>query len=149
MSDSFFSLLFSHLFSLLIFGFLATLVLGRVPLSDLPAGVLVALTCWFFWRGAKGSKAFSFLAGLLWVLISVVREPGTFLLTPLFIGSFFRKDRNLRYIVLGAAIGLILKFSLNKMVWNMFFRNFSRGEFGMEFFLTNAAFYSMVLLFLL
>lgn len=138
----------SPLFSLLVLGFPATLVLGRVPLSDLPTGVLVVLTCWLFWRGAKGSKAFSFLAGLLWVLISVVREPGTFLLTPLFLGSFFRKDRNLRYIVLGAVIGLILKFSLNKILWNEFFHNTTRGEFGIEFFLTNAAFYSMVLLFL-
>jgi hypothetical protein len=138
----------SPIFSLLVLGFPATLVLGRVPLSDIPAGVLVALTCWFFWRGAKGSKAFSFLAGLLWVLISVVREPGTFLLIPLFLGSFFRKDRNLRYTVFGAAIGLILKFSLDKIVWNVFFHNTTRGEFGIEFFLTNTAFYSMVFLFL-
>ena len=138
----------SPLFSLLVLSFPAALTLGRVPLSDIPTGMFVALTCWFFWQGANGRKVFGFLSGLFWVLISVFREPGIIILAPLFIGSFFRKDRNLPYIIVGAVIGIMLKLFLNKLIWNVFFHSASRGEFGIDVFLTNTIYYSMVLLFL-
>lgn len=41
----------STLFALLILGFAPSLVLGRVAISDMPSGPVVALGLWLFWRG--------------------------------------------------------------------------------------------------
>ena len=72
----------SPLFALLLFGFVPTLVMGRLAMSDVPSAAMVTLGLWLFWRGRDGPSHRWLLAGFVFGASAALRPPNvvTFLL---------------------------------------------------------------------
>ncbi len=99
----------SPVFALLILGLPSVLVLGRVAMSDVPSGALVALGLYLFWRGLDRGwgywMAAGFIAGASWV----VRASNPVLFVPLFVGTVLRREYKAWALVVGGLAGLSLR----------------------------------------
>ena len=105
----------SPVFALLLLGFPAVLVLGRVAMSDVPSGALVTLGMYLFWRGLDRGygwwMAAGFVAGASWVFRA--SNPALFL--PLFVGAVLRREKKAWALVVGGLVGLTVRLSSHQL----------------------------------
>jgi hypothetical protein len=105
----------SPVFALLVLGLPSVLVLGRVAMSDVPSGALVAVGLYLFWRGLDGGYpwwlAAGFVAGASWVL----RASNPVLFVPLFIGTVLRRESKAWALVVGGLVGLSLRLVSHRL----------------------------------
>jgi len=109
----------SPLFALVIMGFPASLVLGRIAISDAPSMAVVVAGLLCFWKGLDGDRpgiwlAAGFLAGasICW------RETNAFIFAPFFLGAVLRRDQGVWALVVGGIAGVLLKLGLNSLIFD-------------------------------
>jgi 4-amino-4-deoxy-L-arabinose transferase-like glycosyltransferase len=108
-----------ELFALVPLLYPPTLVLGRVGMSDVPSGAIVAIGWLMFWRGLRGARrdvwwtAAGFLAGasLLW------RESNPLAFAPLFLGVVVRRDRGAAALFAGGAAGVAVRLAASAWIF--------------------------------
>jgi 4-amino-4-deoxy-L-arabinose transferase-like glycosyltransferase len=99
----------SPIFALIVLGFPASLVLGRVPTSETPSVFLIALGLLLFWRGLDRGVwpwlASGFVAGasMAW------REPNCLAFVPFFAGTVLRRETRCWALVVGGVAGVGLR----------------------------------------
>ncbi len=105
----------SPVFALLLLGFPSVLVLGRVAMSDVPSGALVALGMYSFWRGLDRGFGWwlgaGFVAGASWVL----RASNPLLFLPLFVGTVLRRETKALALVVGGLVGLSIRLITHRL----------------------------------
>lgn len=99
----------SPIFALLVFGFPASMVLGRVPMSEPPSLLVVSLGLWLFWRGQDRSPIYwlgsSFLAGVSMIF----REPNVLPFVAFFAGTLLRRETKCWALIVGGVAGLCVR----------------------------------------
>ena len=104
----------SPVFALVLLGFPAALVAGRLAMSDVTRTALAALGLWFFFRGLDGSRRCWWLAsGLLAGTSLTVRESAVLPFVPFFAGALLRWDRGWSWLLLGGVAGTTLHLVTN------------------------------------
>jgi len=106
----------SPLFALLILGFPAALVLGRVAMSDVPSFAVVALGLWFFWRGLDRGSPWWLAAGFVAGGSLLFREANVLPFIPFFIGAVIRRERKAWALVAGGCAGVALRLLSSYLV---------------------------------
>lgn len=139
------------LFALLFMGFIPVLVLGRVPMSDLPSAVIVVLALWLFWRGRHGNSLNWFFSGLLAGASLLFRETNVLIFLPLFIGSMIRREKRFWAVFLGGVIGVSLFLIAQYFEYGdpLFLRERGDYDFTLDCMMSNSIFYFLVLMFLI
>jgi hypothetical protein len=111
----------SPIFALLVLGLPSVLVLGRVVMSDVPSGALVACGLYLFWRGIDRGYgwwlAAGFIAGASWV----VRASNPVLFLPLFVGTVLRREYKAWALVVGGLVGLSLRLVSHQLFFGAAF----------------------------
>jgi 4-amino-4-deoxy-L-arabinose transferase-like glycosyltransferase len=98
----------SPLWAALVIAYPATMVMGRVAMSEAPSLLLAATGLWLFWRGLDGSRSRSvwLVAGFVAGLSFAFRESNALLFAPLFAGALLRRERGLTKLIVGGVLGL-------------------------------------------
>ena len=96
----------SPLFAALVLAYPATMVFGRVAMSEAPSLFLVALGFWLFWRGLSRGALFMAAAGFAAGASFAVREANLLLFAPLVLGSVLRRDAGWPALVFGVVVGV-------------------------------------------
>ena len=82
----------SPLWALYAIGYMPSLVLGRVAMSDVPSFLVVTLGLWLFWRGLDRDWPWwlgsGFVAGASWLF----RESNPIVFVPFFAGTVLRRE---------------------------------------------------------
>jgi hypothetical protein len=99
----------SPLWALLVLAYPATMVLGRVAMSEAPSLAVVALGLLLYWRGLSGGGAVWIASGFLAGFSLSLREANALLFAPLFLGSLVRRDTGWPSLVVGFALGLAMR----------------------------------------
>ena len=99
-------------FALLIPGFFAALLFGRIGMSDVPSGALVALACWLLWRAEGRGWGASFAAGLAAGATLLFREPLVVLLSPLLLGALVRRNAVAPALIAGGLVAIGVRLAL-------------------------------------
>ncbi len=122
----------SPLFALILLGFPALLVTGRLALSDATRTAAAALGLWLFFRGLDRSRARNWLAsGLVAGAALSLRESAALPFVPLFAGAVLRWDRGWVWLLLGGLVGTGLHLTANAAAFGDAF--FVRGSAGYPF----------------
>lgn len=103
----------SPIWALVIAGFPASLVMGRVAMSDVPSLAIVALGSWLFWRGIDRPWPWWFGAGLVAGASMIVRESNVLPFLCLFAGTVLRGERKCVGLVAGGVIGATARFVIS------------------------------------
>lgn len=136
----------SPVFALLILGYLPALVLGRIPMSDLPSALFVASGYWLFWRGLQGHQHDWFWAGLIGGLSLLLRETNLLLFAVLFLGAVIRRENMSVWLVFGGILGASARFISAYWVYgDPFFYKAVLPGFGMEDLGRNLLLYGIAL----
>jgi 4-amino-4-deoxy-L-arabinose transferase-like glycosyltransferase len=101
----------SPAFALTMLSFPATLVLGRVTMSDVPSLAAVALGLWLFWRGVRGSPWLWLASGFVAGASMLLREPNALLFAPLFAGTLLRREWKCWALVVGGVAGVAFRLA--------------------------------------
>lgn len=126
----------SPFFALCILGYPPSLVLGRVPLSDLPSAFFIACGYWFFWKGLRQNKNYWFISGLIAGLSLCFREPNVLLFVFPFLGALFRNEQKGYLLLLGGGVGVLARLLSATVVYGspFFYKNpniaFGFGSLG-------------------
>jgi hypothetical protein len=104
-------------FALLIPAFFATLLFGRIAMSDVPGGALVAVACWLLWRAERRGWAGSFAAGLAAGASLLFREPLVVLLAPLLLGAVARRSVGPLALVAGGLVAVASRLLVAQLVF--------------------------------
>lgn len=104
----------SPVFALLVPGFLGASLFGRIAMSDMPAGALVALATWLLWRADRRRPWLSLAVGAVASASLLFREPLVVLLAPLIVGALVRGKIHMRGLFAGAAAGLAVRLALSQ-----------------------------------
>jgi len=99
----------SPLFALLILGFPAAQVLGRVGVSDVPSMLLASIGLWSFWRGMDRGPGYWLLSGFLAGAGITLRESNVLLFAVFFFGALMRRDRNVWALIVAGSAGTALR----------------------------------------
>ena len=99
----------SPLWAALLLGYPATLVMGRVAMSEAPSLLVAALGLWLFFRGIGRGGVVWVAAGFAAGLSASFRETNVLLLAPLFVGSVVRRDRGGSALLVGGLLGLAVR----------------------------------------
>ncbi|HJQ21043.1 MAG TPA: hypothetical protein VJ867_11900 [Gemmatimonadaceae bacterium] len=107
----------SPAFALCIPGFFGAAFFGRIAMSDVPSGAIVAVALWLLWRGERNGRtsltaAAAFLAGASLVF----RETLVLLLLPPLIASAWRSGRWVPAVLAGVA-GALLRLVLSQWLF--------------------------------
>ncbi|MGE4609658.1 MAG: hypothetical protein AAEJ52_23225 [Myxococcota bacterium] len=106
----------SPVFALLLLGVPSVLVLGRVAMSDVPSGALVALGLYLFWRGLDRGFGWWMAAGLVAGASWALRASNPLLFVPLFVGTVLRWEwRKFWALVVGGLVGLSLRLGSHQL----------------------------------
>lgn len=139
----------SPLFTLLLPGFPAALVMGRIGMSAAPSLLVAALGLWLFWRGLdeeaarpRAWLACGFAAGASLLL----REANVLLFAPLFAGSVIRRDRHAWALVVGGLLGVGARLLSGQLVYGDPFFYKPVEPFGLEYVLENLPLQALALL---
>lgn len=97
------------LFALVILGFPAALVMGRVAMSDVPSGAVVVLGLWLFWRGLDRHWAYWIASGFVAGVSTLLREPNVIPFVVFFVGAVFRGERKYLALLTGGIGGLAVR----------------------------------------
>jgi 4-amino-4-deoxy-L-arabinose transferase-like glycosyltransferase len=106
----------SPLFALLVLGFPAALVLGRVAMSDVPSFAVVALGLWLFWRGLDRGARWWLASGFVAGLSLLFREANALPFIPFFAGAVIRRERKACALVAGGCAGVALRLLSSYLV---------------------------------
>lgn len=117
----------SPLYALIVLGFVPTLVLGRVVMSDVPSAGVAALGLWLFWRGLDGGAPWWLGSGFVAGASMAFRASNPILFVPLFAGTVLRRDRRCLALVAGGLAGLAARFA--SMRWYFGDLLFERGSY--------------------
>jgi hypothetical protein len=98
----------SPIFALLILGFPACLVLGRVVMSDVPSLAIASLGLWLFWRGIDRPWPNWLASGFVAGASMAVRETNPLVFVPFFAGTVLRRESKCWALVVGGLLGLAL-----------------------------------------
>ncbi len=99
----------SPFFAVLVLAYPATLVMGRVAMSEAPSLALVACGLWLYFRGLRGPEggAAAWLgAGFLAGASLAFREANVLLFAPFFLGSLVRRERGWWWLAVGGLLGV-------------------------------------------
>ncbi len=107
----------SPLYSLLVLGFPAVIVLGRVSISDAPSMAIVALGLWLFWRGLDRGPGWWLAAGFAAGGSIFFRETNAIAFVALFAGTVLRRDRGWWALVVGGLAGISLRVVSNFLAY--------------------------------
>jgi hypothetical protein len=91
----------SPLFALLAVGFLPTLVMSRVAMSDVPSLALVSLGLWLFWRGIERGWLFWLASGFVAGSSLLIRNTNVLPFIPFFVGSALRREKQCWALIVG------------------------------------------------
>ncbi len=100
---------YSPLWAVLLLSYPATIVMGRVAMSEAPSLLLVALGLWLTWRGLSGGGPVWLLAGFVAGLSFAFRESNVLVFAPLFFGTVLRRDPGWWRLALGGVLGLTIR----------------------------------------
>ncbi len=96
-------------FALLLLGFPASLVMGRVAMSDTPSAALVALGLWLFWRGLDRGWPSWLASGFIAGASVSFRITNALPFVPFFAGSVLRREKACWALVVGGLAGLAVR----------------------------------------
>lgn len=100
----------SPLFALVLLGFPAALVMGRVAMSDTPSMLIAAAGLYAFWRGLDRDRARWWVgAGLIAGASLTVREPLVLVFAVFFLGAVLRREAGVWWLVAGGLAGTALR----------------------------------------
>lgn len=125
----------SPLFALILIGFPAASVAGRLALSDTARTLAAALGLWLFFRGLDGPRRGWWLAsGLVAGAALTLRESAVLVFIPLFAGTVLRWDRGWGWLLLGGLAGTALHLAANQAVFGdpFYSRNQATGFYPLE-----------------
>ena len=100
---------YSPLWATLLLVYPATVIMGRVAMSEAPSLALAAVGAGLYWRGLSGRRAAFVAAGLVAGASLAFREANVLLFAPLFLGSVLRRDTGWPWLVVGGILGLCLR----------------------------------------
>lgn len=103
----------SPIFVLLILGFPACLVLGRVAMSDVPSLAVACLGLWLFWRGIDRPWPNWLASGFVAGASMAIRETNPVIFMPFFAGTVLRREWKCWALVVGGLLGLALHLAAN------------------------------------
>lgn len=106
----------SPLFSLLLFGFVPTLVMSRLAMSDMPSAAMVTLGLWLFWRGREGPPQRWLLAGFVFGASTALRPPNALTFLLLCAGTVIRWDRHWWALAIGGVAGSAVRLASSAFV---------------------------------
>jgi 4-amino-4-deoxy-L-arabinose transferase-like glycosyltransferase len=124
----------SPFFALILLGFPALLVVGRMALSDATRAAVAALGLWLFFRGLDRSRATSWLgSGLVAGLALSLRESAVLPFVAFFAGTVLRRDRGWIFLLLGGLAGTALHLVTNAAAFgDPFFVRGSKGFYPFD-----------------
>lgn len=124
----------SPIFALVLLGFPALLVTGRMAISDATRTLVAALGLWLFFRGLDRNRRDHWLAsGLIAGAAISLRESAVLPFVPLFAGTVLRRDRGWGFLLLGGLVGVALHLALNAAGFgDPFYMRGSRGLYPFD-----------------
>jgi hypothetical protein len=140
----------SPLYSLFVLVFPATLVLGRVAMSDVICAFLTTLSILLFWRGIdQEDRRAWWVSGFIAGLSLTFRETSVLVIIPFFLGAVIRRERGVHALVISGLTGTSLRFISGAMVFGSPFHVKSAGYgFSIDALAANLpmyAFFTLVL----
>lgn len=100
---------YSPLWAILLLSYPATMVMGRVAMSEAPSLLVVSLGLWLTFRGFRDEGPVWLLAGFVAGLSFAFREGNVLLFAPLFLGTVLRRDAGWWRLVVGGMLGLSVR----------------------------------------
>lgn len=97
---------YSPAFALIVLGFVPTLVMSRVAMSDVPSAGIIALGLWCFFRGLDGRTPWWLAAGFVAGASLTLRVSNPLVFAPLFAGTVLRREWRCWALVVGGIAGL-------------------------------------------
>jgi 4-amino-4-deoxy-L-arabinose transferase-like glycosyltransferase len=116
----------SPLFALILLGFPAALVAGRLAMSDAARTAAAAVGLWLFFRGIGRGGGLWLASGFIAGSALTLRESAVLPFIPFFAGSVLRRDRGWGWLLLGGLAGTGLHLGLNHLAFGDAL--FVRGE---------------------
>jgi 4-amino-4-deoxy-L-arabinose transferase-like glycosyltransferase len=107
----------SPIFALLLLAFPASLVVGRLAVSDAARMAAAAVGLWLFFRGLRGSGRAWLASGLVAGAALTLRESAVLPFIPLFAGTVLRRDRGWLWLLAGGLIGTGLHLGANQLAF--------------------------------
>lgn len=107
----------SPLFALVLLGFPAALVAGRLAMSDAARTAATALGLWLFFRGLDRGAGWSLASGFVAGSALTLRESAVLPFIPFFVGSVLRRDRSWVWLLVGGLAGTGLHLGLNALAF--------------------------------
>jgi 4-amino-4-deoxy-L-arabinose transferase-like glycosyltransferase len=107
----------SPLFALVLLGFPAALVVGRLAMSDAARTAVAALGLWWFFRGLDGPKGYWLASGLVAGTALSLRESAVLPFITFFAGALLRRDRGWTALLTGGLAGTGLHLLGNQILF--------------------------------
>lgn len=136
----------SPFYAMVVLGYPATLVMGRIAMSDAPSLAVCAVGLFCFWRGRDGPFPWFLSAGLMAGASILFRESNVLVFVPLFVGALLRRDSGVWALVVGGVVGMSLRVVANQLVFGDPFFYKAPDPFRLEAVLTSAPIYLASLL---
>ncbi len=140
-------------FALLFVAYPATLIFGRIAMSELPSALVATLGWWMFWRGLSSRHPGWWLgAGGIAALSILFREPNCLLFLPFFIGAVIRDRLRSVWLVLGGVAGACIALLISWPVFGTPFfwtRRVGVSLFSVAYLKSNVPLYVFALLVLI
>ena len=107
----------SPIWALLVLGYPAALVMGRVAMSDVPSFAVVTLGLWLFWRGLDRSWGYWMASGFVAGVSTLWREPNAVVFAPFFAGTVLRREKACWAIIVGGLLGVAVRLLSSAIVF--------------------------------
>jgi 4-amino-4-deoxy-L-arabinose transferase-like glycosyltransferase len=107
----------SPLFALILLGFPAALVAGRLAMSDAARMAATAVGLWLFFRGLDRGPGWWLASGFVAGSALTLRESAVLPFIPFFAGTVLRWDRGWGWLLLGGLAGTGLHLGLNQIAF--------------------------------
>lgn len=118
---------YSPLFALLALGFVPSLVMGRVAMSDAPSLLVVAAGLLLFWRGIDGRFTWWLASGFVAGASLIFRATNVLPFAPFFAGAVLRREWKWWALLVGGLAGCSLRLLTNQLAFGDPF--FERDEY--------------------
>jgi 4-amino-4-deoxy-L-arabinose transferase-like glycosyltransferase len=121
----------SPVFALLLLAFPASLVAGRLAMSDAARMAAAAAGLWLFFRGLGGRHGWWLASGFLAGIALTLRESAVLVFVPLFSGAALRRDPGWTWLLCGGLAGTTVHLLTNQLAFGSAL--FVRGVAGYPF----------------
>jgi 4-amino-4-deoxy-L-arabinose transferase-like glycosyltransferase len=111
----------SPLFALVLLGFPALLVAGRLAMSDVARTAAAALGLWLFFRGLDGRRGAWLLSGFVAGASLSLRETAVLPFVTFFAGAMLRRDRGWTALLAGGLAGTAVHLLGNRILFGQAF----------------------------